>query len=94
MPHEPTDGEEEKTMQEVIKARVLRCLCGQRLQASHDEALHDVLRGHIEREHSHADVPPEERLKEMVSSAVYGFEYVPIGTQDSLEAEGFGPEPY
>ena len=36
----------------------------------------------------------EERIKEMVSSAVYGFEYVPRGAQDGLEEEGFGPEPY
>lgn len=82
-------------MQEVIKARVLRCSCGNRIQASYDEALHDMLRGHIEREHPYTDAPPDERLKEMVSSAVYGFEYVTIGSKDGLEEEEeFGPDPF
>lgn len=81
-------------MQEVIKARVLRCPCGQRIQASNDGALHGILRGHIEREHPYADAPPEERVKKMVSSAVYGFEYMPLEAQDGLKEEGFGPEPY
>ena len=79
--------------QEVIRARVLRCPCGQRMQASNDAALHTMLQEHIEHHH-YAEAPPEERVKEMVSSAVYGFEYAPVGVQDSLEAEGFGPEPY
>jgi hypothetical protein len=30
----------------------------------------------------------------MVSSAVYGFEYVPAGAHDDLKEQGFGPEPY
>lgn len=80
--------------QEVIRARVLRCPCGQRMQASHDGALHAMLREHIEQQHPYTDTPPEERIKEMVSCAVYSVEYVPLGTQESLEAEGFGPEPY
>ena len=80
---------------EVTKARVLRCPCGVRMQASNDAALHAMLREHIERQHPYTDeAPPEERVKEMVSSAVYGFEYAPVRVQDSLEAEGFGPEPY
>jgi hypothetical protein len=64
------------------------------MQASHDEALHGMLREHIEGEHAYADSPPDERVKEMVSSAVYGFEYVPAKVQDGLQKEGFGPEPY
>ncbi len=77
------------------KGRVLCCPCGQRILASHDKALHDMLREHIERAHPYTDeAPPEERVKEMVSSAVYGFEYIPLGAEDSLEEEGFGPEPY
>lgn len=64
------------------------------MQASHDRALHEMLREHIEREHPYTDAPPEERIRELVASAVYSFEYVPLGAQDSLDEEGFGPEPY
>ncbi|HSL01874.1 MAG TPA: hypothetical protein VK869_16170, partial [Rubrobacteraceae bacterium] len=70
------------------------CPCGRRMQASHDRALHEMLREHIEREHPYTDAPPEERIRALVASAVYSFEYVPLGAQDSLEEEGFGPEPY
>ena len=82
-------------MQEITtKARVLRCPCGRRMQASDDGALLVMLREHIERAHPYAKSPPEDHIKEMVSSAVYGFEYVPVGEHDGLEEEGFGPEPY
>jgi hypothetical protein len=82
-------------MQAATRARVLRCPCGERVQASNDGALHRMLREHIEREHPYTDAPPDERLKEMVSSAVYGFEYVTIGSKDGLEEEEeFGPDPY
>lgn len=81
-------------MQEATRARVLRCPCGARMQASHDEALQGLLREHIAREHRYADAPPEQRVKEMVSTAVYGFEYVPVGAQDGLQEQGFGPDPY
>ncbi len=82
-------------MQQATKRRALRCPCGVRMQASHDGALHDMLRDHIEREHApYTDAPPEERVKEMVSSAVYSCEYVTLGAQESLEEEGFGPEPF
>lgn len=82
-------------MQEVaIKARVLRCPCGERMQASDDGALHMMLRDHVEREHPYTDGPPDEQVKAMVSWAAYGFEYVPVGPHDGLEDEGFGPEPY
>jgi hypothetical protein len=53
-----------------------------------------MLREHIERQHPYADAPPEEQLEAMVSSAVYGLEYVPAGPHDGLEEQGFGPEPY
>jgi hypothetical protein len=53
-----------------------------------------MFREHIEREHPYADTPPEEQLKAMVSSAVYGFEYVPAGAHEGLQEQGFGPEPY
>jgi hypothetical protein len=81
-------------MHEVLKVRALRCLCGTRLQAGHDHAIHDVLREHIWREHPQVQAPSEEQLEEMVSSASYGVLYVPVDDQDGLEKEGFGPEPY
>lgn len=83
-------------MQEVnaTKVRALRCPCGVRMEAGHDGALHDLLREHIEQEHPYSDAPPEEWVKDIVSSAVYGFQHVSVGVEDSLEQEGFGPDPY
>ena len=81
-------------MQQATKTRALRCPCGSRMLAGDEQALGVMFREHIEREHPHADAPPEEQLKSMVSSAVYGFEYVPAGAQEGLEEQGFGPEPY
>ena len=82
-------------MHEVTKVRALRCPCGVRMEAGHDEALHRLLREHMERAHPYtAEEPPEEHIKQLVSSAVYGFEYVAVGPHDGLEEEGFGPEPY
>jgi hypothetical protein len=81
-------------MRQATKTRVLRCPCGLRMQASEDGALHALLREHIERQHPYADVPPEELLEAMVSSAVYGLEYVPAGPHDGLKEQGFDPEPY
>lgn len=47
-------------MQEATtKARVLRCPCGRRMQASDDGALMVMLREHIERAHPYAEEPPE-----------------------------------
>lgn len=80
--------------EEVSRECLLRCLCGHRMQASYDGALLGMLRDHIQREHTYAEAPSEERVKEMISSAVYSFEYVPLGDHYSLEEEGFGPEPY
>jgi hypothetical protein len=54
--------------------------------AGDEETLRVMFREHIEREHSFADAPPEERLKAMVSSAVYGFEYVPADAHDGRES--------
>ena len=62
--------------------------------AGDEEPLGVMFREHIEREHPSADAPPEEQLKSMVSSAVYGFEYVPAGAHEGLKEQGFGPEPY
>ena len=81
-------------MQQATKTRVLRCPCGLRMLAEDDEALYVMFREHIERERPYADVPPEEQFKAMVSSAVYGFEYVPAGAHEGLKEQGFGPEPY
>lgn len=81
-------------MQAATRARVLRCPCGECVQASNDGALHRMLREHIEREHPYTDAPPEKRVRDMISAAAYGFEYVSVAEQDSLEVEGFGPEPY
>jgi hypothetical protein len=38
--------------------------------------------------------PTDEGIEAAVSSASYGLLYVPVGEQDGLEEEGFGPEPY
>ena len=81
-------------MQQATKTRALRCPCGSRMLAGDEQALRVMFREHIEREHPSADAPPEERLKAMVSSAVYGFEYVPADAHDGLQEQGFGPEPY
>jgi hypothetical protein len=81
-------------MQHTTKTRVLRCPCGVRMQARDDEALRVMLREHIERQHPYADAPPDDLLEVMVSSAVYGLEYVPAGPHDGLQEQGFGPEPY
>jgi hypothetical protein len=81
-------------MQHPTKTRALRCPCGSRMLADDEEALHVIFREHLEREHPSADAPPEERFEAMVSSAVYGFEYVPAGAHDDLKEQGFGPEPY
>jgi hypothetical protein len=81
-------------MQQPTKMRVLRCPCGVRMQASEDAALHPLFREHIEHHHPYADAPPEEQLEAMVSSAVYGLEYVPAGPHEDLQEQGFGPEPY
>jgi hypothetical protein len=67
-------------MQHTTKTRVLLCPCGVRMQARDDEALRVMLRGHIERQHAYADAPHDELLDVMVSSAVYGLEYVPVRT--------------
>jgi hypothetical protein len=81
-------------MHEVLKVRALRCLCGTRLQAGQNQAIHDVLREHIWREHPQVEPPSEAQLEEVVSSASYGVLYVAVDDQDGLEEEGFGPEPY
>ena len=81
-------------MQQATKTRALRCPCGAHMQAHDDEALRDVFGEHIERQHPYADAPPEELLEAMVSSAVYGLEYVPAGPHEGLQEQGFGPEPY
>ena len=76
------------------RTRALRCPCGSCMLADDDGALHVMFREHIERERPYADVPPEEQFKAMVSSAAYGFEYVPAGAHEGLKEQGFGPEPY
>ncbi len=82
-------------MQEAIRARVVRCPCGARMQASDDAALCKMLRDHVKQEHPHAiEAPPDEQVRAMVSCAAYDFEYAPVGEHDGLEEEGFGPEPY
>jgi hypothetical protein len=81
-------------MNEVIKVRALRCPCGTRLEAGHDQAMHDVLREHIWHEHPQVEPPTDEQVEEVVSSASYGVLYVPVDDRDGLEEEGFGPEPY
>jgi hypothetical protein len=81
-------------MQHTTKTRVLRCPCGVRMQARDDEALRVVLGEHIGRQHPHSDAPSDELLGAMVSSAVYGLEYVPAGPHEGLQEQGFGPEPY
>ncbi len=81
-------------MQQATKTRALRCPCGSRMLAGDDEALQVMFREHLEREHSHADAPPDEQLRAMVSSAVYGLEYVPAGPHEGLQEQGFGPEAY
>lgn len=80
-------------MQEV-RVRALRCACGQRIEADHDGALCASLREHLERAHPYMEPPTSEWVRDLVSSAVYGLEYVPVGPHDSLEEEGFGPDPY
>jgi hypothetical protein len=80
--------------EEVLKVRALRCPCGARLQAGDDRAMHEVLREHIVREHPHLEPPTDERIEAVVCSASYGVIYVPVGEQDGIEEEGFGPEPY
>ena len=94
--NDATDGgtDEEERMQQPTKTRALRCPCGVRMQARDDEALRVVLGEHIERQHPYANAPPEELLEAMVSSAVYGLEYVPAGPHEGLQEQGFGPEPY
>ena len=77
-----------------LKVRALRCPCGQRMEAGNDGALRALLRDHIEREHPYTEPPTNEWVRDLVSSAVYGLEYVPVGPRDSLEEEGFGPDPY
>ena len=81
-------------MQQATRMRALRCPCGLRMLAGDDEALRIMFREHIEREHPYADAPPEEHFEAMVSSAAYGFEYVPAGAHEGLQEQGFGPEPY
>jgi len=81
-------------MNGVLKVQALRCVCGRRLEAGHDHAIHDVLREHIRSEHPQVEPPSEAQLEEVVSSASYGVLYVPVDDQDGLEKEGFGPEPY
>jgi hypothetical protein len=81
-------------MHEGTKVQALRCLCGRRLEAGHEQAIHDVLREHIRSEHPQVQPPSEEQVEEVVSSASYGVLYVPVDNQDGLEEEGFGPEPY
>ena len=81
-------------MNGVLKVQALRCVCGRRLEAGHDHAIHDVLREHIRSEHPQVEPPSEAQLEEVVSSASYGVLYVPVDDQDGLEEEGFGPEPY
>jgi len=81
-------------MNGVLKVQALRCVCGRRLEAGHDHAIHDVLREHIWREHPQVEPPSEAQLEEVLSSASYGVLYVPVDDQDGLEEEGFGPEPY
>ena len=81
-------------MHEVLKVQALRCVCGTRLEAGQDHAIHDVLREHIRSEHPQVEAPSEAQLEEVVSSASYGILYVAVDDQDGLEEEGFGPEPY
>lgn len=77
-----------------LKVRALRCACGNRIEADSDDALRASLREHIVRAHPYTEPPTSEWIRTLVSSAVYGLEYVPVGPRDSLEEEGFGPDPY
>ena len=82
-------------MHEVLKVHALRCLCGTRLETSHDDrGMPDVLREHLKSEHPRVQAPSAEQLEEVVSSASYEVLYVPVADQDGLQEEGFGPEPY
>ena len=93
--HTPTEIGSERMHEEVLKVRALRCPCGTRLQAGDDRgAMHDVLREHIRREHPHLEPQTDEGVEAVVSSKSYGVLYVPVGEQDGIEEEGFGPEPY
>ena len=81
-------------MHEFVEARALRCPCGARLEAGHDQSMHEVLREHVRSEHPRVEAPTAEQLEEVVSSASYGVIYVRVDDQDGLEEEAFGPEPY
>jgi hypothetical protein len=75
--------------------RALLCHCRHHLEAADDEALFDVVRDHLIREHP-AIVPTNGQVSEIVATRSYYLEHAPVhaGSNAFEEEEEFGPDPY
>jgi hypothetical protein len=76
-----------------MSVRAVLCHCRQHLEADDEEALHVLVREHLEREHP--SIPPsDEQVEEIVSTRAYDLQYAELYVGRDGIAEDFGPEPY
>ena len=73
--------------------RAVLCHCRRHLEADDEEALHVLVREHLEQEHP--SIPPsDEQVKEIVSTRAYDLQYAELHVGSGGMSEVFGPEPY
>ena len=73
--------------------RAVLCHCRQHLEADSEEALHVLVREHLEREHP--SIPPSnEQVREIISTRAYDLQYAELHVGGDGMSDDFGPEPY
>jgi len=83
----------EKGKEELMSVRAVLCHCRRHLEADDEEALHVLVREHLEQEHP--SIPPsDEQVEEIVSTRAYDLQYAELYAGGDGIAEDFGPEPY
>ena len=76
-----------------MSVRAVLCHCRRHLEADDEEALHVLVREHLEQEHP--SIPPSyEQVEEIVSTRAYDLQYAELYVGGHGMAEDFGPEPY
>jgi hypothetical protein len=76
-----------------MPVRAVLCHCRRHLEADDEEALHVLVREHLEQEHP--SIPPsDEQVKEIVSTRAYDLQYAELYVGGDGIPEAFGPEPY
>lgn len=73
--------------------RALLCSCGRRLVAADEDELCEKVRDHLKSEHPVTDVN-EVRVRKIVATHSYCYEYAEVYAGVAEPDEEFGPEPY